>query len=157
MKETGNYELLYIIHPDLESSVDKILDKVKGFIEKRDGKITYEENWGKRKLAYEINKTDVGIYILWYFTTPKESVAKIEKDIRVTEEIMRYIVLTVPEIKKVKKSKKKTEKKADTPKKTEKKAEKKVSEKDRMKTIDEKLGKLLGEEDNKKGNQKKEA
>lgn len=169
-KTTGNYELLYIVHPDLESSIDKILERVRGYIEKRDGKITYDENWGKRKLAYEINKTDVGIYILWYFTAPKKAVIKIEKDIRLTEEIMRYIILTVQdEKKKEKPKKKKTEKVSTTdenlaaaetteaPKKKADKPVKKESEKARMKKIDEKLNKLLGEEDNKKEAKKKEA
>lgn len=162
-KTTGNYELLYIVHPDLESSIDKILEKVRGYIEKRDGKITYDENWGKRKLAYEINKTDVGIYVLWYFTIPKSAVAKIEKDIRLTEEVMRYIILTQEEEKEAKPKKKKTKKtepkeeKPETTEKKEAKPKKKETEKARMEKIDEKLGELLGEEDNKKESKKKEA
>lgn len=161
----GKYELLYIVHPDLESSIDKITGNVKGYIEARKGKITYEENWGKRKLAYEIKKSDVGIYVLVYFEAPASGLAKIERDIRLTEEIIRFMVLSAPE--KIKASIPKREKKEITEtikeKEEAKPAEKKAatktikkepqkteSEAERMKKLDEKLGALLGDkEDNK--------
>lgn len=164
------YELLYIVHPDLESSIDKITAHAKDIIEGRKGKITYEENWGKRKLAYPIKKADVGIYVLWYFEAPTTALSKIERDLRLTEEIIRYMVLATPEkiteakpkkvapkaeekapeskeVAEVKAAKKPTVKKA-----AEKKEKAPVeSEKERMKKLDEKLGALLGEEeDNKK-------
>jgi ribosomal protein S6 len=180
---TGKYELLYIVHPDLEASIDKITDRVKGIIEARGGKVTYEENWGKRKLAYVIGKTDVGIYVLWYFEAPKAGLPKIERDIRLTEEIIRYILLATEDKLKVKKGKKKEtkeevpevekaeviqEKKAEvkTVKKVttktakvaapKKKAEKVESEAERMKVLDEKLGALLGDEEDNKDTKDKE-
>lgn len=157
MEKNGNYELLYIVHPDLESSIDKVTGKIKTSIEKRGGTINYEENWGKRKLAYEIKKNDVGIYVLWFFTAPKKSIAKIEKEIRLTEEIIRYLILTIEEPKKSSKPRIKTEPKKETETSKKEKPETKESEKARMKKIDEKLGALLGEEDNKKKPKKKEA
>lgn len=157
MEKNGNYELLYIVHPDLESTIDKVTSKIKASIEKRGGKINYEENWGKRKLAYEIKKSDVGIYVLWFFSAPKKSIAKIEKEIRLTEEIIRYLILTIDEPKKASKPRIKTEAKKETKPATEEKPETKESEKARMKKIDEKLGALLGEEENKKKPNKKEA
>jgi len=151
MKETGNYELLYIVHPDLESSIDKITDRVRSFIEKRDGKISYEENWGKRKLAYEIKKAEVGIYLLWYFNAPKKNIAKIEKDMRLSEEILRYLVIALGQEKSKKTSVKKEEVKIKKEKAPEK-ASKKETEEARMKKIDEKLDILL--ESKKKTNKK---
>lgn len=158
MENLGNYELLFIVHPDLESSIDKTLDKVRSYIEKRDGKIIYEENWGKRKLAYEINKTDVGIYILWYFNAPKNKVANIEKDLRINEEVMRFMLLVAVEKKEAKpKTKKEETKSVETPKAKAPVAEKKKTvketketEKQRMKLVDEKLEALLSEEEPKK-------
>lgn len=163
----GKYELLYIVHPDLEASIDKITEKIKGAIESRGGKLTYEENWGKRKLAYDIKKSDVGIYILWYFEAPKNSLSKIERDIRLTEEIIRFIILSAPEKIKVKTEKLKKEIEEKPEEKTEKapvkketvkkpvsvstKKEKKTtepveSEEERMKKLDEKLGAIIGED-----------
>ncbi len=145
-----NYELLFIIHPDLENTIESVLTKTRSQIEKRGGKITYEENWGKRKLAYEIKKCDVGIYLLWFFDAPTNSLQKIEKDIRLSEEIIRYIIIRAEEKTKKVSTKKEIETKE---KKTVKKIVKsapKESEKDRMKKIDEKLDQLLSEEASKK-------
>lgn len=150
MEKNGNYELLYIVHPDLESSIDKSIDRVRSYIEKRDGKIIYEENWGKRKLAYDINKSDVGIYILWYFIAPKHKVASIEKDLRLNEEVMRFMLLGMEEKAKAEEPKEAPAKKAAAkvnPKTTKEPVE---TEKERMKKIDEKLEALLGEEETKK-------
>lgn len=163
----GKYELLYIVHPDLEASIDKITGHAKSIIENRKGKINYEENWGKRKLAYPIKKADVGIYVLWYFEAPHSAIAKIERDLRLTEEIIRYMILATPEkVKTSKPRKERVEKAEETEKvaplkavkpKAEKVAKPKVEkapvedEKDRMKKLDEKLGALLGEEEDNKG------
>lgn len=153
MEKNGKYELLYIVHPDLESSIDKITDRVKGAIESRGGKITYEENWGKRKLAYPINKSEVGIYVLYYFESPKEALTKVERDLRLTEEVMRFMLLALedrkkPEAPKAKKEEPKIEeaevKKA--PKKEEKKAPAE-DEETRLKKLDEKLEAILGDEE----------
>jgi small subunit ribosomal protein S6 len=161
----GKYELLYIVHPDLEASIDKITDRIKNAIETRGGKLTYEENWGKRKLAYNIKKSDVGIYVLWYFEAPKSSLAKIEREIRLTEEVIRFMVLSAPDKIKVKAEKPKkeavkTEEKEEV--KTEEKPDKKTvkketvkkakvvepveSEEERMKQLDEKLGAIIGDD-----------
>jgi small subunit ribosomal protein S6 len=165
----GKYEILYIVHPDLEASIDKITGHAREVIESRKGKINYEENWGKRKLAYPIKKADVGIYVLWYFEAPQSALAKIERDFRLTEEIIRYMILATPD-KAVKPAKKpKAEKVAEVAeakeeapaedtkskkapvKKTTKAAEKapQETEKVRMKKLDEQLGALLGEEEKK--------
>lgn len=148
MEKNGNYELLYIVHPDLESSIDKCIDKVRSYIEKKDGKIIYEENWGKKKLAYPIKKNDVGIYVLYYFDLPKNRLAGLEKDLRLNEEIMRFMILTSPEKKEAKPKKEKKVAKEVAEKPTVKEpAPKKETEKERMKKIDEKLEALLGDEE----------
>jgi len=156
----GKYEILYIVHPDLEASIDKITDRVRSLIETKKGKIYYEENWGKRKLAYEIRKTDVGIYLLWYFEVAKDAISKIERDLRLTEEIMRYMITAQEEkikpqkeeklAKKEEKPEKEEVKKTESrksPAKTKKSvAEKSESEEERMKKLDEKLGAILADE-----------
>ncbi|MEI7690574.1 MAG: 30S ribosomal protein S6 [bacterium] len=101
-----NYELLYIIHPDLEGTSDKVLDKVAGFIKKTNGDIVSQEDWGKRKLAYQVAKNGFGVYVLVNFTTESTKVAEIEKNLRLSEEILRSIIVILPEIKAPKKSKK---------------------------------------------------
>jgi small subunit ribosomal protein S6 len=154
----GKYELLYIVHPDLESSIDKITGRVKEAIESRKGKISYEENWGKRKLAYPIRKSEVGIYVLNYFEAPKDILSKIEREIRLTEEIMRFMVLAVSEKTKKASTPKKEKKEVTSEKPAAEKAPKKEKltkeeEAERLKKLDEKLGAILGDE----GDNKKEA
>jgi len=101
-----NYELLYIIHPDLEGTSDKVLDKVAGFIKKTNGEVVSQEDWGKRKLAYQVSKNNFGVYVLVNFTTESTKVAEIEKNLRLSEEILRSMIVVLPEIKEPKKSKK---------------------------------------------------
>ncbi len=107
-----NYELLYIIHPDLEGTSDKVFEKVAGFIKKNEGEITSQEDWGKRKLAYQIKKNDFGVYILVNFTAESTKVAQVENSLRLSEEILRSMIVIVPEYKEPKKSKKEAKKAA---------------------------------------------
>ncbi len=147
MEKNGNYELLFIIHPDLESTIDKSIERIRANVEKRGGKVIYEENWGKRKLTYEINKTDVGIYVLWFLSLPKNKIANIEKDLRINEEVMRYMILKAEEKKEVKPKKEKNAISAEPTEKAPKKAAKKESDKERMEMIDKKIEALLGDEE----------
>lgn len=159
MERNGKYELLYIVHPDLEASIDKITEGVKSSIETRKGKVSYEENWGKRKLAYPIKKSDVGIYVLTYFEMPKEALLKVERDLRLTEEIMRYMLLaTEDKVKAEKKQEKEPKKEMAKPKTKKKEEEPKAqeNEEERMKQIDEKLDAILGEEGDNKESKGKE-
>ena len=87
-----NYELVIIVHPDLETTIEKVTTKVAGFITKRNGKILNEDNWGKKKLAYKIMKQDFGIYVVYDFEVEPKSVALIERDIRLSEDIMRFLL-----------------------------------------------------------------
>ena len=60
MKE---YELTVLIHPDLEADLNKALGKVKSLITDNGGEIIKEDNWGKKRLAYQINREDFAIYV----------------------------------------------------------------------------------------------
>ena len=60
MKE---YELTVLIHPDLEADLETPLKKVRDIITAAGGKIISEDNWGKKKLAYPINREDFAVYV----------------------------------------------------------------------------------------------
>ncbi|MDD5693453.1 MAG: 30S ribosomal protein S6 [Patescibacteria group bacterium] len=98
-----SYELLYIVHPDLEGTIEKVMDKVAGFIIKADGKILSQEDWGKRKLAYKISKNDFGVYVLVIFSVESIKLKEVERNMRLSEEIMRSMIVTLPEEKETKK------------------------------------------------------
>ena len=156
------YELAFIVHPDLEETVDKVIEKVSGFLKKTGGAIISTDNWGKRKLAYPIAKNDFGVYVFVKFEAEPKDIRNIEKNVLMSEEIVRHLLVGYEEIF-VKIEEKKEKPKRETVKK-EKKEEpetievtvekeekeekpKEKVEKERMKELDEKLEELLGKED----------
>jgi len=93
------YELMVIIDPDLEMDIDKPLKKVEDIIKDNGGKVAKKDVWGKKRLAYQINKHDFGVYVLMNIEVPPVSVGKIENTLNITKEVMRYIITNpVPEV-----------------------------------------------------------
>ncbi len=94
MKE---YELTVLIHPDLEVDLDTPLNKIKGIIKDAGGEIVSEENWGKKKLAYKINKQEFAVYVYMDVKLPPEALLKISNILNITDEVLRYLLVTVDE------------------------------------------------------------
>ena len=94
MKE---YELTVLIHPDLEVDLDAPLNKIKGIIKDAGGEIVSEDNWGKKKLAYRINKEDFAVYVYMDVKLPAEAPLKISNTLNITDEVLRYLLVTVDE------------------------------------------------------------
>lgn len=88
-----DYELVVLYHPDLEIDLDKALKKVEGVISNAKGKVVESDNWGKRKLAYTIKKEDHAIYVVYKLELPKDSVAKVESTLNITDEVLRYLLV----------------------------------------------------------------
>ena len=92
-----NYELTVLIHPDLEMNLDTATNKIKDLIEKNGGKITKEENDGKKRLAYTIQGQDFAVYYYYELELPTEAPAKIETTLNITDEVLRHLLVTVDE------------------------------------------------------------
>ena len=92
-----NYELTVLIHPDLEMNLDTATNKIKDLIEKNGGKITKEENDGKKRLAYTIQGQDFAVYYYYELELPTEAPAKIEATLNITDEVLRHLLVTVDE------------------------------------------------------------
>ncbi|NCQ54012.1 30S ribosomal protein S6 [Candidatus Saccharibacteria bacterium CG11_big_fil_rev_8_21_14_0_20_41_19] len=92
MKE---YELIVLIHPDLEVDIEAPLKKVRTLITSNGGKITTEENWGKKKLAYRIKNQDFATYVYFDVTLPAESLIKISNTLNISDEVVRYLLVKV--------------------------------------------------------------
>ena len=91
-KTSEKYEVLYIIKPDLgEEDTKAVVEKFNTLIE-QNGTIDATEEWGKRKLAYEINYISEGYYVLVKFTSGPEFPAELERILRNTETVMRSLV-----------------------------------------------------------------
>jgi small subunit ribosomal protein S6 len=93
--QVKQYELTVLIHPDLEMNLTPATDKIKGLIEANGGKIISEENEGKKRLAYQINKQDFAVYYFYNLELPAEAPAKISSTLNITEEVLRYLLVTV--------------------------------------------------------------
>src|SRR3990167_5278705 len=94
----AEYELAILYHPDLEVDLSKAEDKVQKILTDNDGKVTKTDNWGKRKLAYPIQKQEHAVYVFYMVEIPAESVGKVEAALNITDEVIRYLVVK-PDIK----------------------------------------------------------
>ena len=92
-----DYELTVLFHPDLEMNLDPALDKVKKIITTSGGKITKEENDGKKKLAYSISGQDFAIYYYFDLSLPSEAPAKISSSLNINDETLRYLLVKTDE------------------------------------------------------------
>lgn len=90
-----DYELTVLIHPDLEMNIEPATAKVKDLVEKYGGKIVTEENEGKKHLSYSIKKQDYAIYCFYNVQLPPEAPAKIESTLNITDEVIRYLLVSV--------------------------------------------------------------
>lgn len=87
-----DYELVVLYHPDLEIDLDKALKKVEGLIKDAGGKVSFSESWGKRKLAYPIKKQEYAIYVYYEIQLTDDSVKKLESQLNITDEVIRYLI-----------------------------------------------------------------
>lgn len=88
-----NYELVYIADPELdEEQLGALEERVKSLIEGAGGKVLNVDRWGKRKLAYHILKRSEGYYILVDTELPPQAGAAIERDLKLNEQVLRYLL-----------------------------------------------------------------
>ena len=92
-----NYELTVLIHPDLEMNLEPATAKIKDLIEKNGGKIVKESNDGKKRLSYSIRGQDFAVYYFYEVELPAEAPKKIEGVLNITDEVLRYLLVTVDE------------------------------------------------------------
>ncbi len=89
----NKYESVIIVNPNLdEAGLKAIEDKITGLINEN-GKVESFENMGKRKLAYEIKKKAEGVYFLYNFEANPEAITEIERNYRIADDIMKFIVI----------------------------------------------------------------
>ena len=90
----NKYELALVVSAKLEDEArDAVVEKAKGVITRYDGTITEVEDWGKKRLAYEIQKMHEGFYYFIHFEAPSAAPAEIEKDVRIMDNVLRYLVV----------------------------------------------------------------
>ena len=108
------YEELFIVRPDTpEEEVDGFIDQLKQVIASGKGTVDKADKWGVRKLAYRVQKYDEGAYVLLQFSSSPELVKEIERRLRVTDMVIKFITVRIDERqKKIEKRKKARDKRA---------------------------------------------
>lgn len=87
------YELVFIIQPDLEEAeVEEVISRVQGWITDDGGKVGKTDLWGKRKLAYPIRKQTEGNYVLMNVSLAPTFGKELERNMRFYEPVMRYLL-----------------------------------------------------------------
>ena len=96
-KITGKYEVLYILDPALgEEGIAALVEKFKAMVE-AEGTLTNIDEWGKRRLAYEINDMTEGYYVLMNMETNPAFPAELERVMKITEGVMSCLTTVVEE------------------------------------------------------------
>jgi small subunit ribosomal protein S6 len=99
----NQYEIAVLYHPDLEVDLSKAEEKVTKIFTSNGGKVVGTDNWGKKKLAYTINKQESAVYVFYAVELPGESVKKVESTLNITDEVIRYLI-TRPDLKAIAKA-----------------------------------------------------
>jgi small subunit ribosomal protein S6 len=108
------YEELFIIKPDTpEEEVDGLVEQIQQVISNGKGTVDKTDKWGNRKLAYRIQKYGEGIYVLIQFTSSPDLVKEVERRMRVSDQVIKFITVRIDEkLKKIAKRKKSRDKRA---------------------------------------------
>ena len=88
------YELLFFVAPTLEEEARaKVMGRIENVITEGDGTIDNHEDWGKRKLAYEINGLTEGDYILIDFHADPDNIAELDRILRINDSVERHMIV----------------------------------------------------------------
>ena len=88
----NKYELALIVNAKIEDDARaEVVEKAKGYITRFGGTISEVEEWGKKKLAYEIQKMSEGFYYFIQFEAESDAPAQIEEHVRIMENVLRFL------------------------------------------------------------------
>ena len=94
MSQTRQYELVYIVSPDAtEQTIADLHTQVEQTVQRFNGTLDKTENWGRRKLAYEIDHKGEGVYHLLLFTAAPATLAEISRVLKITDGVMRHLAV----------------------------------------------------------------
>jgi small subunit ribosomal protein S6 len=96
------YELVYILPPDTtEQQAAELHEQIEAVVSRMNGQIEKSENWGRRKLAYEIGHFKEGMYVLEVINGSGELMKELDRRLKVLDQVVRHMVVRVDEEKKV--------------------------------------------------------
>ncbi|MFP3029094.1 MAG: 30S ribosomal protein S6 [Arsenophonus sp.] len=90
-----HYEIVFMVHPDQSKQVASMIERYSHSINEAQGQIHRLEDWGRRQLAYPINKLHKAHYVLMNVEAPKEVIDELETNFRFNDAILRSMVIRV--------------------------------------------------------------
>ena len=90
----NQYEVMYVLDANVEESKrSEMINRFSDLVVKNGGKVDRVDEWGKRRLAYAINYKTEGYYVLMYITAPTDLPKELERNLRIAESVLRYLVV----------------------------------------------------------------
>jgi len=86
------YEGMFLFGASATQEPQKAIDTIRGMIEKHGGQVLVLKRWDERKLAYEVEGQKRGTYFIAYFKAPGSAIAPIERDVKLSEQVLRVLV-----------------------------------------------------------------
>ncbi len=98
MSETRQYEVVYVVSPEItEEGVTELHERIAEIVGQLGGSIDKTDNWGRRRLAYEIDRHREGTYVIETVTGPGTLVTELDRRLRVMEQLLRHLIVRVDE------------------------------------------------------------
>jgi small subunit ribosomal protein S6 len=88
-----HYEVVFMVHPDQSEQVPAMIERYRGVIENTEGKIHRLEDWGRRQLAYPINKLHKAHYVLMNIECSSDALAELESLFKFNDAVLRKLVI----------------------------------------------------------------
>ena len=93
-----NYEGVFIINPDLSNEASKgVVTQLQELVTKNGGRVEGLQEWGKKRLAYKINKKHEGSYVILNFQLDSKHAKKLEQSLRLNDQLIRYLLINKDE------------------------------------------------------------
>ena len=89
---TGVYEAMFLATQAAAASFGDLVAHINHLFDRCNGEVVAMKKWDERRLAYEIDKQKRGVYILAYFTCPTDMVAQLERDVQISDQLLRVLV-----------------------------------------------------------------
>ena len=92
------YESIFLLRPDLaDDLVEKVVDRMRGIVQRDGGKVLKVENWGKKKTAFEVKKNLRALFIRVHYLGDTKLVAEFERNLRMTDDVLKYQSVKIAE------------------------------------------------------------
>lgn len=90
------YESIFIVRPSLsDDDTNKLIDKMKGVLDRAGASLLKMENWGKKKLAYEVGRERKGTFVYFHFRSGGEVIGELERSYRLEDSVIKFLTVRV--------------------------------------------------------------